>query len=168
MTGVRALPAPVQTMLFLIFHLDQDRYALDAADVVEVLPFGPLKALPNTPAWVAGVFSYYGQPVPVIDLSSLALGRPAARRLSTRTVLVRYPLADAANGSRLLAIIVEQATRTMRRDPTDFTATGVATPQARYLGPVASDPAGLVQWISVQGLLPDDVRAILFVREAER
>jgi chemotaxis-related protein WspB len=167
MPGVRALPAPVQTMLFLIFHLDQDRYALDAAEVVEVLPFGPLKALPNTPAWVAGVFSYHGQPVPVIDLSSLALGRPAARRLSTRMVLVRYPLADAQNGSRLLAIVVEQATRTMRRDPADFTASGVATPQARYLGPVASDPAGLVQWIRVQGLLPDHVKAMLFVEEAE-
>jgi chemotaxis-related protein WspB len=167
MPGVRALPAPVHTMLFLIFHLDQDRYALDAAEVVEVLPFGPLKALPNTPAWVAGMFSYHGQPVPVIDLSALALGRPAARRLSTRTVLVRYPLADAANGSRLLAIVVEKATRTIRRDPADFTDSGVATPNARYLGPVASDSAGLVQWIRVEGLLPDDVRAILFVREAE-
>jgi chemotaxis-related protein WspB len=155
-------------MLFLIFHLDQDRYALDAAEVVEVLPCVPLKALPNTPAWVAGVFSYHGRPVPVIDLSSLALGRPAAERVSTRMVLVHYPLADAANSSRLLALIVEQATRTIRRDAADFIASGVATPQARYLGPVASDAAGLVQWIRVDGLLPDYVRAILFVDEAER
>jgi chemotaxis-related protein WspB len=153
-------------MLFLIFHLDQDRYALDAAEVVAVLPCVPLKALPDTPAWVAGMFSYHGRPVPVIDLSSLALGRPAAARVSTRMVLVHYRLADAANGSRLLAIIVEQATRTMRRDPTDFIPSGVATPQARYLGPVASDSAGLVQWIRVDGLLPDHVRALLFIDEA--
>jgi chemotaxis-related protein WspB len=168
MPGVCAFPASVQTMLFLMFKLDRDRYALNAAEVVEVLPLGPLKALPNSPAWVAGVFSYHGQPVPVIDLSSLALGRPAARRLSTRTVLVRYPLADAENSSRLLAIVIEQATRTMRRDPADFIDSGVTTPQARYLGPVASDPAGLVQWINVEGLLPDDVKAMLFVAEAER
>jgi chemotaxis-related protein WspB len=167
-TGVRALPPPVQTMLFLIFRLDQDRYALNVAEVVKVLPLGPLKALPNTPAWVAGVFSYYGQLVPVIDLPSLALGRPASRRLSTRTVVVRYTPPDAESDSKLLAIVVEQVTRTMRRDPADFTACGVAMPQARYLGPVASDPEGLVQWISVQGLLPDAVKAMLFVAEADR
>ena len=158
----------MQTMLFLIFRLDQDRYALNAAEVVEVLPLGPLKALPNTPAWVAGVFSYQGQLVPVIDLPSLALGRPAFRRLSTRMVVVRYPPADAASDSKLLAIVVEQATRTIHREPAEFTSCGVATPQARYLGPVASDPAGLVQWINVQGLLPDDVKAMLFVAEADR
>jgi chemotaxis-related protein WspB len=155
-------------MLFLIFHLDQDRYALDAAEVVEVLPFVSRKALPNTPAWVAGVFSYHGQPVPVIDLSALALGRPAATRLSTRTVVVRYRLGDVANSFRLLAIIVERATRTIRRDPADFTDSGVATPEARYLGPVASDSAGLLQWVNIQGLLPDHVRASLFVRGDEQ
>jgi chemotaxis-related protein WspB len=152
-------------MLFLIFQLGQDRYALDATEVVEVLPLVPLKALPGAPAWVAGVFSYHGQPVPVIDLPALALGRPAARRLSTRTVLVRYPLAGADQGARILAIVVEQATRTMRRDRADFTDSGVTAPQARYLGPVAADAAGLVQLISVQNLLPDDVKAMLFVAE---
>jgi chemotaxis-related protein WspB len=154
-------------MLFLIFQLGQDRYALDATEVVEVLPLVPLKALPGTPAWVAGVFSYHGQPVPVIDLPALALGRPAARRLSTRTVLVRYPVAGADHGARILAIVVEQATRTMRRDRADFIDSGVATPQARYLGPVAADAAGLVQLISVRNLLPDDVKAMLFVAELE-
>lgn len=154
-------------MLFLVFQLDHDRYVLDAADVVEVLPLVPVKALPGAPAWLVGVFSYHGQPVPVIDLPALALGRPAARRLSTRTVLVRYPFVGAEGGARILAIVVEQATRTMRLDPADFTASGVATPHARYLGLVAPDPAGLVQRISVQELLPDDVKALLFVSEVE-
>jgi chemotaxis-related protein WspB len=133
---------------------------------VEILPLVPLKTLPGTPAWVAGVFSYHGQPVPVIDLPALALGRPARRRLSTRTVLLRYQLASAQDGAGILAIIVEQATRTMRRDPADFTASGVATPHARYLGLVAPDPAGMVQWINVQDLLPDGVKALLFASEA--
>lgn len=154
-------------MLFIIFHLNQDRYALDVNEVVEVLPLLPLKALPGAPAWVAGVFSYQDQAVPVIDLSALALGRPAARRLSTRIVLIRYPLADGENSTRLLAIVVEQATGTMRRDAADFVDSGIATPQARYLGPVALDPSGLVQWINVRELLPDDVKAMLFVAEAD-
>ena len=153
-------------MLFLIFQLDDDRYALDAAEVVEILPLVPLKALPGTPPWVAGVFNYHGQPVPVIDLPALALGRPARRRLSTRTVLLRYPLASARDGTCILAIIVEQATRTMRRDSADFTDSGVATPHARYLGLVAADPAGLIQWINVQDLLPDGVKGLLFSSEA--
>ncbi|KDB10659.1 hypothetical protein LIG30_4778, partial [Burkholderia sp. lig30] len=39
---------------------------------------------------------------------------------------------------------------------------GVATPHARWLGPVAHDAAGLVQWIDVRHMLDDDVKALLF------
>ena len=33
---------------------------------------------------------------------------------------------------------------------------------ARWLGPVASDESGLIQWIDVQQMLDDDVKALLF------
>ena len=66
--------------LFLLFRMEGDRYALDAREVVEVLPLLRLKRIPEAPEWVAGVFSHRGVLVPVLDLCGvrLALGWYAA------------------------------------------------------------------------------------------
>ena len=58
-----------------------------ASRVVEVLPLMNLKRVPGAPAGLAGVLNFHGTPVPVIDLNQMALGEPAARRLSTRIIL---------------------------------------------------------------------------------
>jgi len=147
-------------MLFLLFELGTDRYALDALQIAEVLPLVAIKRIPRAPPAVSGVFNYRGAPVPVIDVSQLTLGRPAARRLSTRIVLVHYPGGDGA--THLLGLIVEKATQTVRYAPADFVASGITTADAPYLGPVATDARGLLQWIDVQTLLPPAFRDTLF------
>jgi chemotaxis-related protein WspB len=78
-------------MLFLLFQLGRERYALEAGQVAAVLPLLSIKEIPQAPRAVAGLCNYRGTPVPVIDLSELTLGRPAQSRLSTRIVLVHYP-----------------------------------------------------------------------------
>jgi chemotaxis-related protein WspB len=151
-------------MLFLLFQADRDRYAIDADQLVEVLPLIHIKQIPRMPDAVAGAFDYRGTPLPVIDLSQLLLGRPAERRLSTRIMVMRYP--DAAGALHLLGLIAERATETFRRNPDDFSPTGVASPEAPYLGPLLSDEHGLVQWIEVRKLLPEAVRDMLFAPAA--
>lgn len=153
-------------MLFLYFQLGNDRYALDCSQVIEVVPLLGIKRIPQAPAAVAGAFNYRGKPVPVIDLSVLALGRPARHHMSTRIVIVIYPGADSAQ--HLLGLIAEKATQTLRRDPADFTESGVVNDDAPYLGPVATDPNGLLQWIDVKKLLPASVRDVLFKQLLER
>lgn len=148
------------TMLFLVFHLGADRYAVDAKEVVEVLPAVRLKQIPLAPAWVAGVLSYRTVPVPVIDMSALALGQPAPRRLSTRIILVNYP--DRHGVPRLLGLMAEKTTETLRRQRSDFVSPGVSHANARFLGPVAADAHGFVQWVDVNQLLPAQVRDLLF------
>ncbi len=147
-------------MLFILFQLGRDSYALEAAQVAEVLPLVQVKKIPHAPAGVVGVFTYRGAPVPVLDLSALTLGRPAHARLSTRLLLVHYP--DATGTKRLLGLIAEKATETLRREPGDFVASGVRTDGAPYLGPVVKDARGLIQWIEVDKLLPESVREVLF------
>lgn len=150
-------------MLFLLFELDGDRYALDAAQIVEVLALTPVKAIPGAPAWVAGVFERHGEPVPVIDVPQLALGRPARTLRSTRLVLAHYRVSvNGAAEDRALGLIVEHATQTRRIAREQFADSGVATPHARWLGPVASDADGLVQWVEVRDMLGDEVKALLF------
>ena len=152
-------------MLFLQFQLGNDRYALDSSQVVEVLPLLGIKQIPQAPAGVVGAFNYRGRPVPVIDLSELALGRPARRHMSTRIIIVLHP---GTNGTlHPLGLIAEKATETVHRDPANFADSGIANDDAPYLGPVATDPSGLVQRIEVTRLLPAAVRDVLFKQPLE-
>ena len=142
-------------MLYLLFHLADDCYALAASDIVEVLPLVRIKRLPEAARGVAGVIDYRGAVVPVVDLSALALARPAAQLMDTRIVLVSYL-------RQVLGLIAEQVTRTVRLEPTAFQPAGVDTPDARYLGPVARTAQGLVQRVEIDALLSPAVRAALF------
>lgn len=147
-------------MLFITFQLGADRYALDALQVAEVLPLVTLKQLPHAPSAVAGIFNYHGQPVPVIDLSALTLGRQAKQLLSTRLILVHYQPTN--NTSHLLGLIAEKATDTLRGDPEDFVSTGVTHPHTPYLGSIAPHPPGFIQRIDIHQLLPPELQAVLF------
>ena len=147
-------------MLFLLFQLGPDRYALEANRVVEVVPLLALKRLPQAPVGVAGIFNYRGRPVPAVDLSRLTLGEPAAERLSTRIVVVRYP--DLSGRVHLLGLIAEQATETLRTDPGDFLDSGIRLNSAPYLGPVLMDGRGPIQLLYEQRLLSEPVRDLLF------
>jgi chemotaxis-related protein WspB len=152
-------------MLFLLFHLGKDRYALDASQVAEILPLVDIKQLPHAPLGVAGVFDCRGLPVPVLDLSQIALGRPAPRRLSTRLIVVRYP--DERGETHLLGLIAERVTATLRREPSDFVDSGITNARTPYLGKVTVAERGLVQRIDVGELLPMEVRELLFRRPPE-
>jgi chemotaxis-related protein WspB len=147
-------------MLFLVFELGKDRYALDVHQIAEVLPLVAFKQVPRAPQAMNGLFTYRGAPVPVIDLTQLTLGRPSARRLSTRLVLVHYP--DHTGQTHLLGLVAERATQTARHEASDFVASGVTNTGAPYLGPVVTDARGLLQWIDVRTLLPPSFRDMLF------
>ncbi len=147
-------------MLFLLFQMGSDRYALDVGQVAEVLPLVRLKRIVQAPPAVAGVCDFHGEPVPVVDLSQMALGRPACSRLSTRIILVHFAVGQGER--RLLGLMAERVTQTIRRESTDFVATGVDVDVARYLGPVTCDASGQIQRIEVDQLLTPAVRELLF------
>jgi chemotaxis-related protein WspB len=129
-------------MLFLHFQIGDDGFALAADRIVELLPLVELKKPRHAPEGVAGSFDYRGRFVAVIDLCQLELGRPARRRLSTRIIMAR--LADDEDS--LIGLIVENATETLRREPSDF-------------APFATGPRGLVQRVELESLLPARLRA---------
>jgi len=170
-------------MLYLLFQIGHDRYALEASHAVEVIPLLALKKIPQAPRGVAGIFNYRGQPVPALDLCELTFGHPATERLSTRIIVVRYsrePGVESRVGSRvesresraglaldprpstLFGIIAEHATEMMRRDERDFVDSGVKVRAAPYLGPVLMDHKGVIQLLHAQHLLGEGVRELLF------
>jgi chemotaxis-related protein WspB len=143
-------------MLFLLFQLGKDRYALPASKVVEVLPLVELKRIPN----------HRGRPVPAIDLSELTIGQPAGERLSTRIIMINYP--DDQGRNRPLGLIAERVTETIQRETSDFTEPGMRLSDAPYLGPVLMDGKGCIQWLYEQRLLSDRVRDLLFCETLEQ
>jgi chemotaxis-related protein WspB len=147
-------------VLFLVFELDGDRYALDSRQLIEVLTLVNLKPLSRAPQGLAGIFDYHGLPVPAVDLSVVILGRAAPRRLNTRILIVNYP--GAHEVSHTLGLIAERATTTVRLDPAQFKESGVSNGETAHLGPVARDAQGLIQWLTVPQLLPPAVRNVLF------
>lgn len=148
-------------MLYLLFQIGSDRYALEAGEAVEVLPLVGLKRVPQSARGVAGIFNYRGEPVPAIDLCELTVGRPAQARLSTRIIVVDYT--DAAGRQKRLGLIAERATGMMRRDERDFVESGVTVGGAPYLGPVVMDAGGIIQLLRGGRLagLAEQVRELL-------
>ncbi|MGX5218572.1 chemotaxis protein CheW [Pseudomonas sp. S9] len=149
--------------LYLLFSLGKDRYALDVHAISAVLPMQRFKAIPDAPKWVSGLFVFRGEPLPVIDLCQLVFATPAQSRASTRLVVVRY-LSSQAQPVQL-GLILEQATDTQRLREDGFSSNPVQNPTAPYLGMVQQTAGGMVQRISVEQLLTDEVRALL-VRDA--
>jgi chemotaxis-related protein WspB len=156
-------------MLCLLFAIGRDRYALDTADVAEVLPLVDVTRIPHAPAGVAGVLNFRGSPVPVVDLGVMFGGTSAPVCLSTRLILVRVGSAaphdrvGSAAPHDLIGLIAEQVTSTLRCQESDFLPSGVAPGRAPYLGPVLAHEGLLIQRIHVDALLPPEVRAGLSV-----
>jgi len=153
----------VDSTLYLIIRLGADRYAIEADLVVEVLPLVRLKALPGAPIGSAGVMSFRGDAVPVVDLSMIAHGTATPSRLMTRIVIVRYD--DAAQGERfkLLGLLVPEVMQTAHFDASRFEFVGLATDGAPYLGSVLITPEGVLQRVCVSALLSDDLRSALSI-----
>ena len=152
-------PAQEPAPLHLVFSLGQDRYALPASAVRKVLPLQQLKQIPEAPFWVAGLLTYRGEIVPVLDLCQRILGRSARRSINTRLVLTHYTT------DKTLGLILEQTNQVVRLPMQAQQAMGLDT-GAAYLGAVQAQGAGaLIQRITIDCLLPPDVAALLFPNE---
>ena len=124
------------------------------------MPLVHFKRIPKAPLGVAGVFSYHGTPVPLIDLTELAIGRPSQEKMSTRIVLI-YHLGEVGK-KHLIGFIAECVMETVHRAECDFVDSGVVATDAPYLGSVATDNSGIIQRIEVSRLLPESLRKQLF------
>jgi chemotaxis-related protein WspB len=148
--------------LFLLLRLGADRYAIDAGCVVEVLPIVRLKNIPCAPMGVAGIMSFRGSAIPVVDLGIIALGTATPARMMTRIVVVRYEPAARGEDAGLLGLIVPEVMETAHLDTSRFEAVGIRNERARYLGPVLTTSDGVLQQLLVPALLNDELRGALF------
>jgi chemotaxis-related protein WspB len=149
-------------MKVLVFSIGSDRYGLPLPALRQVLPVLALKAIPLAPDYVAGLMDLHGAPVPVIELSRLA-GLPREQLwLDSRILLLDYPVADdgaGAGATRMLGLLVEHVLGIETIADRALLDPGIDG--APFLGAVA----GALQLVTINELLPPDVRALLFARE---
>jgi chemotaxis-related protein WspB len=151
-------------MLYLLFELGQDRYALEASKLVEVLPFVEVKRVPKAIGGMVGLFNYHGTPTPLFDLTELTLGRPSQLRMSTRIIVTSY--VEESGDCHLVGLMAERVTETMRCAETDFTDSGVSVRDAPFLGPVLVEANHIIQRVEAKHLIPESVRAQIFAELA--
>lgn len=147
-------------MLYLILQLGQERFALQTQQVIEIVPYVSLKPIARAPEYIAGLFNYRGNLVPVVDLCHITTGNHSRAWLTTRIVVVEYPLDNGEQ--RRLGLLVEQVNDTRKIQDQQFAAPGVELPETPYLGDIAKLDDGLVQRVEVRDLLPEAVCNLLF------
>jgi chemotaxis-related protein WspB len=138
-------------MLFLVFRTGHSHCAVEAKQIVEVLPFLQIDALPGGPAGTAGVINYRGSLLPVIDLAELTTRKPAAPLHSSRILITRLKSGDFA--SQFVGVLVEGATQMLRLDPERFAQSRVA--EATWASHEDIEGTSrLIQRIDLETLLP--------------
>jgi chemotaxis-related protein WspB len=152
-------------MLMLLFYINNQRYALPSQQVVEVLPLVNLKTLPHAPDYLAGVFNYRGQIVPVLDLSQLMQGKPCCEHLSSRIILVNYWGGDTAKSSVLsttttpatfvIGLIAERVVETFHKSDLQLIDANVQIGASPYLGKIILDEQGMIQCLQIEHLLSE-------------
>ena len=146
-------------MLLLLFHLGDERYAIDGTKVVEIIPQVLLRKLYQAPKYVAGVFNYRSKIVPAIDLCYLIGEYPCRHCLSTRIIIVNYPMPDGT--ARYLGLMAERGTDTLYKSEEEWMSTEVSSEVAAYFGEMIPEKDGMIQRLRVDKLLSDAQRSWL-------
>ena len=147
-------------MLFVVFKAGNANYALEARQVIEVVPLVTMRACPGAPAYIAGLANYHGTGVPIVDLGRLVNGAPYTVYLSTRIILTPY--AGGGNQQRVIGLLAETVTNTVEREETDFSQNNVAVSVTPGLGKLAVSGTGFIQRVVLTQLIPKELEPMLF------
>ncbi len=151
----------METRLYLLFKIDIERYALDYKWVDRVISLQSIKEIPGTVRGISGVIDYQNQKVPVIDIKKMATGNSARTSVTTRIIIINYPI-DKEN-YKLLGIVAESVNKTIHLSESDFTESPVNPENAQFLGDLVTDKnKSILQRITINKLLNKDVVKSLF------
>ena len=146
-------------MLHLTFCIGPTRFVIDARRVSQVVARVPLRVLPKSEPYVAGLLDFRGTVLAVVDLATRLFGTACASSLSTRIIIVRIKHADREVP---LGLIAEQVTELCQADVPMADRAGSEVPEHDCLGRIVRINGELAQWIEVDRVLPESVRQQIF------
>lgn len=150
-------------MLYLIFELNKQLYAIDSKEIIEIIPNVNFTAIPNAPKFIKGIFNYRGTAVPVIDLLIMNGGNPTPNKLSTKIMIVNYnPVKSIV---KTIGLMTENIVGSEHIDEKEIGENGLNIEDAKYLGDVVNKDDRMIQIIDVDNLLTKDVQKVIFRAE---
>jgi chemotaxis-related protein WspB len=161
-------------MLVLTFQIGDERVALDVQQVRSVVPRVRLRPLIGAPEWLAGLFVYHGQVVPVVDLHRLLDRGDCPAHLSSRIILVPRggfqggstpPGTPAGAPEHLLGLLAAQVAEVREVEPTDAGLPRLIEPEQPELGDPVVDAGRILHLLDLDRLLPGSIRGQLALAE---
>jgi chemotaxis-related protein WspB len=146
-------------MLHLTFCIGPTRFVMDARRVSQVVARVPLRALPLSEPYVAGLLDFRGTVLAVVDLATLLFGTACASSLSTRIIIVRIKHKDREVP---LGLIAEQVTELCQADLQMAEPPSSEIPEHDCLGRIVRIDGELAQLIEVDRVLPESARLRIF------
>jgi chemotaxis-related protein WspB len=143
-------------MLLITFTIGDDRYAIETRNMIEIVPQVNLKRLPMEESYIAGIFNYHGQSVPVIDIGVLCRNHTGNSTLTTRIILIRL------DDSHIIGLLADNLTQTIQVAPDTFSSCGIKRLEAEFLGDVAQHEEGMVQLVNAGQLLSKELKTRLY------
>ncbi len=150
-------------MQLITFNVGKECYAIDTALVIEVIPLVAIRPLISACGFLRGVINYRGRIVPVIDLGLLLVQQEAARKISTRILLIRYLSRSAEQCT--LGLIAERATGIFHITPADIEQLETRLEQQHFLGGVFRNDKDVIQIIDPQGAISQALEQALELSE---
>jgi len=147
-------------MLFILFHIGEDRYVIDAKKVLEVIPLVKLNNFSSAPGYIAGLCNYRGTPVPTIDIRYLLDNIASQQFMSTRILIVEY--SGFENSEHLLGVIAENAIETIVLEESSFRQAALQSSEQNFASRIMTDARGIIQWVTVEQLVSSRDRDILY------
>lgn len=141
-------------MLYFLFQLGEERYALAVTPVRRVLPRLLTRPLAQAPPEVVGLATFQGHPLPVLDLCQRVLGRPCEDRMSTRILVVQLRAGQ-------VGLLVEGLTRAVELPEDQFLSSGLELPSARFLGDVVRWEGSWAQRVDPEQLIGPELSQLL-------
>jgi chemotaxis-related protein WspB len=174
-------------MLLLILKAGANRYAIDVARIIELVPRVELRTIPYGPPFLTGLLGYRGSVIPVIDLGLLIESERCRDCLSTRIIVVNdaqvdqnqgetgatgtsesrpNSWTDTGGGKCVLGLIGEQVSDLTEVKPEQLLPAPVQLAQTPFLGAIVQTDAGIVQLIVVERIRDRSLRPLILNQEA--
>jgi len=136
---------------FVIFTLDDQKFALPLASVEKIARAAAIRPLPKSSDVILGVVNVQGRVIPVLDLKK-RFGIP------TRPIAVSDHLIIARASARVLALLVDTVQDILESDSRDITDQSAILDRIDYVGGVLRMEDGMV--------LINDLERLLSAEEA--
>lgn len=142
--------APVR---LVSFRIDEQDYAIEAADTVEIIRLVAITSLPAAPPFIPGIINRRGEIIPMIDLRIRLNFEPKLYNLSTPIIVVRV-------GFRIVGLLVDKVTEVAVVPASDITDSSSAA-DTKYVRGVVKYDERLTLLIDLSDLLSGEEAELL-------